>query len=108
MVNYDKACIYTAQGFLECKSSPYQQNASPQDSVETFIEAKTQGTDVNNNITYIHFTERPTSKRVWDQESANSICQTLCEKHGETWTGGFRSIGGSVCYCNDEKKTFQT
>ena len=97
-----KHCTYTAQGRLECsheKHSPKVSNDIPM--IETFIQTAARGRSIDNVGVNVHFTERPTSKTIWDKKSANSICTPLCARFEQVWTQGFRSVGGSVCYCRD-------
>jgi hypothetical protein len=103
-------CNYNAQGFLECKrnddnvSNTAEKNHSLMDKkivIEPFVESTPRGKDVDNNIVRLAFTERPTSRTIWDKTSANIICVPLCSRFNQEWTQGFRSVGGSVCYCQD-------
>lgn len=94
-----KHCIYTAQGRLECQHE--QQSHNPATVIETFVETAARGKDVDNKGVSISFTERPTSKTIWDKTSAKIICTPLCAKFDQVWSNGFRSTGGSVCYCQD-------
>lgn len=96
-------CIYTAQGKLECKqkNNSLYVNEDGLQVIEGFIETKTKGKTVDNIGMSVSFTERPTSKMIWDKKSAEVICTPLCAKYQQEWTKGFRSIGGSVCYCQD-------
>ena len=95
-------CVYNAQGFLECQSTNTPQPAEKYtDIVETFIETNPRGKDVDNKVLNLAFTERPTSQTIWDKKSAGIICNPLCAKYEQLWTQGFRSVGGSVCYCQD-------
>jgi hypothetical protein len=65
------------------------------------METTPRGKDVDNKIVSLAFTERPTSRTIWDKTSANTICVPLCSRFNQEWTQGFRSVGGSVCYCQD-------
>jgi hypothetical protein len=104
-----KQCFYNAQGFL-CKSgdAPASYTAKEKYSlvdsnivIEPFVETTPRGKDVDNKTVDMSFTERATSHTIWDKTSAGIICGQLCSKFNQAWTQGFRSAGGSVCYCQD-------
>lgn len=95
-------CAYNAQGFLECKQGNVPASYIEKNVViEPFVESTPRGKDVDNKVVNLAFTERPTSRAIWDKTSANVICVPLCSKFDQAWTQGFRSVGGSVCYCQD-------
>lgn len=79
-------CMYNTQGYLICKTKK-------EDNIETFINAKL--TQIKNN----GFTEISTSTLIWDKNSAKEICEPICNANSQKWNGGYRSSGGSVCYC---------
>lgn len=85
-------CMYNTQGFLVCAKNDTQKIKN---YVEPFVGAMAQGRDSSL------FTERPTSQSIWDPKSASMICTPLCSNYEQEWNGGFRSVGGSVCYCID-------
>ena len=93
-----RQCTYTAQGKLECRRDKQSQAST---IIETYVESAARGKNVDNKGINVSFTERPTSKTIWDKTSANIICTPLCAKFEQVWTQGFRSTGGSVCYCQD-------
>ena len=94
-------CSYNVQGFLECKSGYAPASYTAKDIIEPFVETMPRGKDVDNKTVNLAFTERSTSQNIWDKKSANIICVPLCSKFNQEWTQGFRSAGGSVCYCQD-------
>jgi hypothetical protein len=82
--------MYNTQGTLVCAKNNTQKIKN---YVEPFVAAMTQGRDGSL------FTEIATSQTIWDHKSASMICTPLCLKNEQEWNGGFRSVGGSVCYC---------
>ncbi len=91
-----RGCVYNAQGFLECSRNNKNRLTT---TVETYVDAKVEGNFISFDEEDLVFTERPTSKSIWDKESATVICEPVCAKNNEVWTEGYRSVGGSVCYC---------
>ena len=99
-----KQCSYSAQGFLECKRGERIEKYSVVDSkvvIEPFVETLPVAINVLSQTTNKIFTERATSQSIWDRTSAETICAPLCSRFNQTWTQGFRNVGGSVCYCQD-------
>jgi hypothetical protein len=91
-------CLYTTQGRVVCTKEDSKEKKQ-KDLVEHFLETPVHGLEVVNKKNEITIVERPLSTKLWDKNDAKIRCTNLCKQFDEKWNNGYRSEGGSACYC---------